>query len=123
MCTCECRHMMRWVARVEESSGFCEQLPVPNRIKERVQTEGVSEFEVGAPTDGYYRRFYLDNGESFSDGLRSVYTLDEAWTLFRTLDNCRCCSRHRHNRPHDPFLPRMVARMVPRSCCTADVGQ
>ena len=97
----------------------------PNRVPPTSRHE-VRSFEVGPPDAWYHRCLYLvqrtvpssdddgsdddgrDDGgsdpsaaadESFTHGLRCVYTTREAAALFHELRACRCCERHRAKRP------------------------
>ena len=108
MCSCECRHLMRFIAAACDE--FDPVLPEPNEYLDKGRSSHTLMYEVGEVGQWYHREMYLlycpETGlplESFSKKFRYLYTQEEARRLFCELRSCQCCARHLAARPDYPF--------------------
>jgi len=96
MCQCSCRHLLRWLERTCDDTGFA----LSRREGEPLDVDDESIYQIGQPGDAYYR--LVAATYPFGETLQRLYSSDEAMALWGTLERCRCCERHRRGRPGRP---------------------
>ena len=98
VCSCDCRHLMRFIAiAAGQPPGFTV---VPQRWKVTElspQSDHALQYVLGSEDTAYFRTVVATH--PFTDTLQYMYSKDEILALWRTLEQCRCCERHQRSRP------------------------